>query len=361
MKKYIKRMFALCMFMVLTITGIGSSNIEAQAEQWSEVSLDKVEKVESSAQTTEKQPKSITLNAKSRTMTVGSSFNLKVKKVTPTSASKAVVFRSSNTKVAKVSTKGKVTAKKAGSATITVFSKSCKTVKATCKIKVYSKVKSVRISKKNPVLSVGEKLDLKASVLPSTAKQGVKYKSNNSKVVSVSSKGILTAKKAGTATVRITSTASTKIYAECKVTVQSTYDKSVLSTLKNTEHFLPSAIEHIFEGQINSSGNATGYHYEGIKNSAGKVVEGTRTTPNELGIYEAKVTVNGVAKASNGGYSTFYPQSYSPQQVVDAINEAYNNKQYIRDNIYMGSSKAGIDISMYLTDDGMIISAFPIE
>ena len=47
-------------------------------------------------------------------------------------------------------------------------------------------------------------------------------------------------------------------------TYQTSYGKSSHNSLKNTENFTDSAIEHIFEGQINVRGKAVGYHYEGM-------------------------------------------------------------------------------------------------
>ncbi|MCM1172348.1 MAG: EndoU domain-containing protein [Clostridium sp.] len=53
----------------------------------------------------------------------------------------------------------------------------------------------------------------------------------------------------------------------------------------------------------------------------------------------------------------------SPQQVVDAINEAYSNcelKLGTR-NTYQGVAKNGMKIDMFLDENHKIISAFPKE
>ena len=44
--------------------------------------------------------------------------------------------------------------------------------------------------------------------------------------------------------------------------------------------------------------------------------------------------------------------------VLKAVGEAYENKKYIGDGKYRGSSSAGIDIEMYMDKDG-IIATFP--
>lgn len=48
------------------------------------------------------------------------------------------------------------------------------------------------------------------------------------------------------------------------------------------------------------------------------------------------------------------------QQIVDTINEAYENKILESGNIYNGKTKSGIKIQMYLTENNKIISAFPL-
>ena len=77
----------------------------------------------------------IVLNSKKETVAVGKSVQLKVKSAKGLK-SKAVTWKSSNSKVAKVSSKGKVTGVKQGTTKITATSKSNKKVKAICKITV---------------------------------------------------------------------------------------------------------------------------------------------------------------------------------------------------------------------------------
>jgi arabinogalactan endo-1,4-beta-galactosidase len=77
----------------------------------------------------------VKLNKKSKTLKIGKTYQLKAT-VKPTNATiKDVTFKSSNKKVATVDSTGKVTAKKKGTATITVTTKDGK-FEATCKIKV---------------------------------------------------------------------------------------------------------------------------------------------------------------------------------------------------------------------------------
>ena len=78
-------------------------------------------------------PTSVSLNKTSLTLDVGKSYTL-TKTVSPSNAATSYTWSSSNTSVATVDSNGKVTAKKAGTATITVKTSNGKT--ATCKVTV---------------------------------------------------------------------------------------------------------------------------------------------------------------------------------------------------------------------------------
>ncbi|MEW9675734.1 EndoU domain-containing protein [Lentibacillus sp. L22] len=133
-----------------------------------------------------------------------------------------------------------------------------------------------------------------------------------------------------------------------------------ISDLQDTDNFRNGALEHIFEGELNSRGNAVGFHYDGLPTKKGEVIPGTETKPNEDGVYEAKIKVNGTTKKSNGGKSTLFPKDWNSQQVVDAINEAYDAKTFISGNTYEGLTADGMVIRMYLDQNEKIISAFPV-
>jgi uncharacterized protein YjdB len=77
----------------------------------------------------------VTLNATSKSLTVGTAFTLTATLVPANATNKAVTWTSSNTAVATVDASGKVTAVKAGTATITVTTKDG-AKKATCAVTV---------------------------------------------------------------------------------------------------------------------------------------------------------------------------------------------------------------------------------
>lgn len=137
------------------------------------------------------------------------------------------------------------------------------------------------------------------------------------------------------------------------------YTSDVLDSLKNTGIFNSTAIEHIFLGTVNSSKKGSGYHYNMISDAPGQIVEGTKSALDKNGVYTANVTVNGRKKDN---YSTFYPDSWSPQQVVDAINEARTEALSTgkKDGSYYVGHGGGLRINLYLDSSKKVVTAFPI-
>ena len=90
-------------------------------------------------------PKAITLSKTSQTVYIGQKYTLKVKAVTPKKADTEVKWKTSDKKIATVSSKGVVTGKKKGTVTITAVSKSNSKIKAKCKVTV-KKFKTTTIS-----------------------------------------------------------------------------------------------------------------------------------------------------------------------------------------------------------------------
>ena len=129
---------------------------------------------------------------------------------------KSVTWESSNTKIATVTTAGKVKGVKAGTATITCTSNATG-LKATFTVTV---VKSaVTLNKTETYVKKGKTLTLKATVTPETlADKSVTWESSDPKIATVTSEGKVKGVKYGTATITCTSVA-TGVKATCQVTV----------------------------------------------------------------------------------------------------------------------------------------------
>lgn len=134
-----------------------------------------------------------------------------------------ISWKSSNTKVAKVSGRANGTStitagNKKGTAKITITLKSGlqKVVKVTVQ-KSTVKTKKITGVSKSLKLNKKQRAVLRPVIAPLTSKQKITYKSSNSKVASVNSKGQITAKKKGTAVITVKSGSKT---VKCKVTVK---------------------------------------------------------------------------------------------------------------------------------------------
>ncbi len=143
----------------------------------------------------------ITLNQTTSTFKVGGVKTLTAT-VSPTdAANKSVSWSSSNTKVATVNSQGKVTAVGVGTATITAKAKDSSNKSATCKVTV---IPTLSINKERYTLNkVGETYKLQASVDASSS-ASFTWKSSNPQVATVSSSGLVTAKKGGFTTITAT-------------------------------------------------------------------------------------------------------------------------------------------------------------
>ena len=162
-------------------------------------------------------PSKISLNKTKVTLGVGETFDLNSTLPSGT-ASYSVKYTSNNTSVATVKASGGlVTAKKAGTVTITATTYNGK--KATCTVTVKNAPSKISLNKTKVTLGVGETFDLNSTLPSGTASYSVKYTSGNTSVATVkSSGGLITAKKKGTAVITATTYNGKK--ATCTVTVK---------------------------------------------------------------------------------------------------------------------------------------------
>lgn len=161
----------------------------------------------------------VTLDAKTKELVEGDSFTLKATVAPDNATDKSVTWTSSAPEVATVDANGKVTAVKAGSATITVTTTDGGKT-ATCTVTVKAHVASVTLDKTTLTLTAGESASLTATVNPDYAEdKSVTWTSSAPDVASVDANGKVTAVKAGTATITVTTTDG-GMTATCAVTVQ---------------------------------------------------------------------------------------------------------------------------------------------
>ena len=127
------------------------------------------------------------------------------------------IFTSSNSAVATVNANGAVIGKQAGSTTVTITCPGGAT--ASCTVTVKPAPKSVKLNKSAVTVGVGEQYDLDSFVNSGAASYRRVFSSNNPSVAPVAaSGGLVTAKKAGKAT--ITLTCFNGVKTTCTVTVK---------------------------------------------------------------------------------------------------------------------------------------------
>ena len=175
--------------------------------------------------------KSVSISDTSLRIEVGDKATLKATVKPSDATNKTVSWKSSDKNVATVSASGVVTAKKLGTATITVTTADGGLTK-TCTVNVVKKVTSVELNKSSATLYLGKTLTLKATVSPSGAtNSAVTFTSSDKKVATVNSKGVVTPVSPGTVTITV-KTSDGNFSDTCKITVKRAVTSITLN--KNT-------------------------------------------------------------------------------------------------------------------------------
>ena len=174
-------------------------------------------------------PKSVKLNKNDITFGIGEKYTL-VTTVENGDISQ-VAFTTSDRKVATVDNNGKITAVGTGTATITA--NTYNGLKAQCKVTVKKLANSIKLDKTSITLGVGEQYDFSSSIPNGTAAYFRSYYSDNTAIATVQkSGGLMTAKTAGTTTIRCKLSSGSE--ATCKVTVKSAPSSVTLNYTTST-------------------------------------------------------------------------------------------------------------------------------
>lgn len=144
-------------------------------------------------------PDSVDLVEKNIELTLGGTYQLNP--IIPDNTRTTFTYKSSNTSAIPVDALGLIHGLKRGSATITVSTHNGKTVKATVRVTDPDYPESVTILGKIPKLTIGEGCTIAYEVYPDTAKPELTWKSSNTRVATVSQKGVVTAVGRGQTTI----------------------------------------------------------------------------------------------------------------------------------------------------------------
>lgn len=133
-------------------------------------------------------------------LNIGQSYTIQTTMTPANSTEVALKWESTNTNVATVDLKGKVTGKSVGKAVI--IAKTLLGGTVYCNVTVLQQVTGLHLNYNSKTIVKGEKFVIKATILPSTATtMDVTWTSSNTKVVTVSTKGTVTSKSGGTAVI----------------------------------------------------------------------------------------------------------------------------------------------------------------
>ena len=253
-------------------------------------------------------------------MNAGTTYTLKAT-VSPSGVmDSSVRWSTSNSSIATVSQSGVVTAKKPGTATITVTTNDGQK-KASVTVKVIKKVKSISLDATSMKLNIGSTKKVKVTFNPIDASnKKVTWKSSNTKVATVDANGKVTAKAKGTATITVT-TEDGKKTATCKITVKET-DGCGFGT-DNVSRF----VERLYVKCLNRCPDKGGFNYWAGYLKAKKITAAEAVQ----GFFESNEMKN--AKLSN---ADFIERCYVV--LMDRKSDA-GGKKYWLDKMSKGMSK----------------------
>ena len=161
--------------------------------------------------------------------------------VTPEDAEdRSVTWSSSDNSIATVNAEGVVSAIKEGTATITATTNDGSNLKATCTVKVsIMPVASITLNITEKTLEEGEKVNLTANVLPANASnKTLAWTSSDENVATVDANGLVTAVKAGTATITVKAIDGSNVSTKCTIRVKAPVVLVQGITLNATEQTL---------------------------------------------------------------------------------------------------------------------------
>jgi GH25 family lysozyme M1 (1,4-beta-N-acetylmuramidase)/outer membrane biosynthesis protein TonB len=272
-----------------------------------------------------------------------------------------VTFSTGNKKIATVDENGKITAVGVGTSKITAKTYNGKT--ASCTVTVKKLADSITLNKTSITLGVGEKYDLNSSIPNNTAAYYRLYYSNNTAIAPVQkSGGLVTAKTAGTTTIRCK--LSNGKEAICKVTVRSAPSRVTVSDKSAT---LKVGQSKMLKATLNN--NAYSYRstwtssntYVATVNSTGKISaksQGTATITYKTyngKTASCKLTVSGsVAKCidvSTWQGSIDFNKVKSAGYDYVIIRAGYGKEKSQKDNMfetnYKKAKSAGLKVGAY--------------
>ena len=294
-------------------------------------------------------------------ITLGTTETYTLKNTVENGTLSQISFTTSNSKVADIDNNGKITAVDVGTAKITAKTYNGKT--ASCTVTVKKLADSITLNKTSITLGVGEQFDLNSSIPNNTTAYYRLYYSDSTAIATVQkSGGLITAKTAGTTTVRCKLNNGKE--AICKVTVKSAPSSVSLNHSSST---LKVGQSQTLTAAYNS--NAYSYRntwtssntYVATVNSSGKISaksQGTATITYKTyngKTAKCKITVSGSAvkclDVSTWQGSIDFNKVKSAGYNYVIIRAGYGKEKSQKDNMfeinYKNAKAAGLKVGAY--------------
>ena len=208
-------------------------------------------KTKSGVITVKSAPESITLA--DTALKIGAEDSAKLSYTLNEGSAGAVSFTSSDESVATVDADGTIHTLKAGSATVTATSYNG--VSVDCVLSVSPAPSAVTLTAERTTIGLNEKLQLSAQLEPADVVGTLTFSSSNTRYVTVDANGVVTGKRAGSATITV------KTYNGKKATLKITVKKAPSSVSLKTTRTILGVGETAQLTATLSSGSAGGYSF----------------------------------------------------------------------------------------------------
>lgn len=278
---------------------------------------------------------SIKLDKKNIRIGVGQSYRLKRTITTNGTKAPSVTWKSSNKKVASVSSGGKVKGKRVGATKITVTTKGAIKAKASCRVTVIRRVTSVTMNRAYATCFVGHTMKLRATVNPKKASiKKLKWTSSDNSIARVSSSGMVTGIKAGDVTITAKAKDGSGKSAQCIVKV--------------LEEIPVSSIVVAQTNLTMKRGDSAKLSYSVLPNNTSDSLKFASDNKRV-----AKVTSTGVVKAVGTGNATITIMSSGGVSATVSVNVVALNKsslkmrQYDTETLTVFGTDEGAEVTWY--------------
>jgi hypothetical protein len=137
------------------------------------------------------------------------------------------------------------------------------------------------------------------------------------------------------------------------------------------EIFAEKGLSNIFDGAllpyINKQTNqpnsykVIGYRLESVQSERVQVI--CKMPEDANGVYTATVFFDGIRRKGKSKTSVFFPKHWTKDEITSSIFEAYQNKTVKKpaDNQYIGTSKNGMHIILWLDEAEKVTDAMPFR